>query len=82
MITHSQGARAERVFRIVVVVSRHDSMISVNFNRKVIFYMYKYYSNTFGLVKYFYVGNIQKRKVLRFFCGSVYIKSIRVVFIV
>ena len=73
IITHSQRARAERVFRIVVVVSRHGSMISVNFNRKVIFYMYNYYSNTFRLVNYIYLGNIKKRKVLRFFCGSVYL---------
>ena len=71
IITHSQRARAERVFRIVVVVSRHGSMISVNLNRKVIFYMYNYYSNTFRLVNYIYLGNIKKRKVLRFFCGSV-----------
>ena len=47
-------------------------MISINFNRKVISYMYKQYSNTFGLVKYIYDGNIQKRKVLRFFCVPVY----------
>ena len=47
-------------------------MIQINSNRKVIFYMYKQYSNTFGLVKYIYDGTIIKRKVLRFFCGSVY----------
>ena len=41
IITHSQRARAERVFHIVVLVSRHGSMISVNVNRNVIFYMYK-----------------------------------------
>ena len=46
-------------------------MISINFNVKVVFNMFKKYSNTFGLVKYIYDGNIQKRKVLRFFCGSV-----------
>ena len=56
-------ARAERGFRIVVLVSCHGLMVSINFYRKVIFYMYKQYSNTFGLVKYIYVGNIQKRKV-------------------
>ena len=62
----------KRGFRIAVLVSCHGSMISTNFNRKITFYMYKQYSNTFGLVKYIHVGNIQKRKVLRFFCGSVY----------
>ena len=72
IITHSQCARAKRGLRIDVLVSCHGSMISINFNRKVTFYMYKQYSNTFGLVKYIHVGNIQKRKVLSFFCGSVY----------
>ena len=41
IIIHSQCARA---IRIVVLVSCHGSMISINFNRKVIFYMYKQYS--------------------------------------
>ena len=52
MITHSQRARAKRCFRIVVLVSSHGSMIPIKFNRKVIFYMKKQCSNTFGLVKY------------------------------
>ena len=61
----------KRGFRIFALIRCHGSMISKDFNRKVLFYMYKQYSNTFRLVKYIYDGNIQKRKVLRFFCGSV-----------
>ena len=34
--------------------------------RKVIFYMFKQYSYTSGLVKDIYVGNIQKRKSVAF----------------
>ena len=71
IITHSQRSRAERGFRIVVQISCHGSMISIHFNRKEIFYIHKQYSNTFRLVKYINVGNIQKRKGLWFFCGSV-----------
>ena len=43
-------------------------MILININKKVIFYMYKQYSNIVWLVKYIYVGNIQQRKefLLRF----------------
>ena len=70
MITHSQ--RAKRGFRIFALVRCHGSMSSIDFNRKVLFYMYKQYSNTFGSVKYIYNEDIQKRKVLRFFSGSVY----------
>ena len=40
--------------------------------------MYKQYSNTFGLLKYIYDGNIQKRKVLRFFCGWAYLAKTKV----
>ena len=63
----------DMVFVFFALVRCHGSMISIDFNRKVLFYMYKQYSNTFGLVKYIFDGNIKKRKVLRFFCGSVYI---------
>ena len=52
IITHSERARAEHGFRIITLVSCHGSMISIYFNRKVLFYMYKQYSYTFRLVKY------------------------------
>ena len=51
-------------------------LILINFNVKVIFYMFQQFSNTFGLVKYIYEEAIQKRTVLRFFCGSVYSTSL------
>ena len=60
MIIHSQCARAKGSFRIFVLVSCHDSIISINFNRKVLFYMYIQYSNTFGLVKYIDDGIFKK----------------------
>ena len=66
MMTHTQRARAKRGFYIVVLVSSHRSMISINFNRKVIFYMYKQYSNTFGLVKYIYRTKKSVRFLWRF----------------
>ena len=69
---YSQHARAKRVFRIFALVRCHCSVISIDFNRKVLFYMNKNFLNTFELVKYIYDVNIKKRKVLRFFCGSVY----------
>ena len=47
-------------------------MILIDLNVKEIFNMFQQFSNTLGLVKYIFDGSIQKGKVLRFFCGSVY----------
>ena len=51
LITCSERARAERGFRIIAPVSCHGSMISLRFNSKLTFYMYKKYSYTFWLIK-------------------------------
>ena len=50
-------------------------MILINFYVKAMFNMFQQFSNTFGLVKYSFDGSIQKTKVLRFFCGSVYLNN-------
>ena len=42
--------------------AKFRTMILINFNVKIIFYMFKQCSNTFGLVKYIYDGSIQKEK--------------------
>ena len=74
MIIHSQCARAKSSFRIFVLVSCHDSIILINFNRKVIFYMYIQYSNTFGLLKYINDGIFKKLNVaFLLLCGVVLI---------
>ena len=44
--------------------------------------MFQQFSNTFGLVKYIFDGGIQKRKVLRFFCGSVYFCCVSIIVVV